>query len=90
MKVCPVQKFGLEPVLEEFESTGRILGKGTDELEGYDWPIDGQHYGPDETPRVSIELMNPPGFVYDPERTEVPESSAPEYVNISARDAGMH
>ena len=33
--VCPVQKYGLKPVLEHYEATGRILGKGSDALEGY-------------------------------------------------------
>lgn len=35
MKVCPVQKYGLKEVVEHFGETGKVLGKGTDELEGY-------------------------------------------------------
>ena len=50
MKVCPVQRYGLAAVTKHFvESGGAILGKGTDELEGYDW-IDGRHYGPGASP----------------------------------------
>lgn len=62
MKVCPIQRYGLPAVLRHYDSTGEILGKGTDDLEGYDWPLDGQHYGPGATPRVPEEVINPPGL----------------------------
>jgi oligopeptide/dipeptide ABC transporter ATP-binding protein len=55
MKVCPIQKYGLPKVLEEFRRSGAVLGRGTDELEGYTW-IDGRRYGPGERP-----VLNPPG-----------------------------
>jgi len=51
VKVCPVQRYGLQPVLDEFALTGRVLGKDTDELEGYDW-VDGKHYGPNARPKL--------------------------------------
>ncbi len=35
MKVCPVQKFGMPAVMEHYVETGEVLGKGTDDLEGY-------------------------------------------------------
>ena len=35
MKVCPVQKFGMEKVMDHYVETGKILGKGTNELEGF-------------------------------------------------------
>ena len=36
MKVCPIQKFGLQAVMEHYiETGGEILGKGTHQLEGY-------------------------------------------------------
>jgi ferredoxin len=72
MKVCPVQHYGLAAVTEHFVKTGRILGKGSDELEGYTWPLDARYYGPGETPRISSELLNPPGWYFDPTRTEPP------------------
>jgi ferredoxin len=72
MKVCPVQRYGLPAVVDEYERTGQILGKGTDDLEGYDWPLDGQHYGPDQTPKVPVEVVAPPSLRFDPNR------SAPE------------
>jgi epoxyqueuosine reductase len=62
MKVCPVQRYGLARVHEHFEETGRILGVGTDELEGYDWPIDGLHYGPGERPELPGGFFDVPGF----------------------------
>jgi epoxyqueuosine reductase len=62
MKVCPVQKYGLPAVLEHYSETREILGKGSDELEGYDWP-DGRRYGPGTKPRsaVSQEMLEPDG-----------------------------
>lgn len=74
MKVCPVQRYGLGAVLEEFEATGTILGKGTDDLEGYDWPIDGAHYAPGSTPRITADILAMPGFDFDPARTEPPRA----------------
>src|SRR4051812_14729199 len=56
MKVCPVQRYGLDRVQEHLVATGTILGKGSDELEGYDW-VDGRHYGPGEKPRLEAHLL---------------------------------
>jgi epoxyqueuosine reductase len=69
MKVCPVQMYGLPEVLEHYAQTGTIKGVHTDELEGFDWPLDGRHYGPGEKPRVHTELVQPAGFRFDPRRT---------------------
>jgi epoxyqueuosine reductase len=66
MKVCPVQKYGLGPVLEEYTRSGKILGKGTDDLEGYEF--EGHHYGPDERPRLQPSFFTPPGFDFDADR----------------------
>jgi len=62
MKVCPVQRYGLDDVLTEFERTGKILGRDSDELEGYNWPLDGRHYGPGERPRLDSDFFDVPGF----------------------------
>jgi epoxyqueuosine reductase len=67
MKVCPVQRYGLESVTKHLVETGEILGKGTDELEGYHW-LDGRHYGPGQKPRMTKELMTPLGIALDRER----------------------
>jgi epoxyqueuosine reductase len=66
MKVCPVQRYGLPAVLDEFARTGGILGRETDELEGYDWPLDGTHYGPGQRPRLPVEFHDPRGFDFNP------------------------
>jgi ferredoxin len=70
MKVCPVQRYGLDAILDHREKTGEILGLGTDELEGYDWPLDGLHYGPGETPKVGEEIIRNPALTFDITRTE--------------------
>jgi ferredoxin len=72
MKVCPVQRYGLPAVLENYEETGRILGKDTDDLEGYDWPLDARHYGPGVTPHIPDTVVRPPGYHFDAARTEPP------------------
>ncbi len=77
MKVCPVQRYGLDAILEHREQTGAILGLGTDELEGYDWPLDGRHYGPGATPRVGPEVLKPEGLVFDVARTAPPPQIKP-------------
>jgi epoxyqueuosine reductase len=61
MKVCPVQRYGLQPVLDEFERSGQILGKNTDELEGFTW-IDGRRYGHGERPRLPVSFTKPSDF----------------------------
>jgi ferredoxin len=61
MKVCPIQRYGLGPVLDEYERSGSILGKGTDELEGYVWPLDGRRYGIGERPALKPDFFAPPG-----------------------------
>jgi hypothetical protein len=65
-----VQRFGLPAVLEEFDRSGKILGKDTDDLEGFDWPLDGKHYGPADRPRLPLEVFETPGFDFDPNRKE--------------------
>jgi len=65
MKVCPVQRFGLDAVKRTYLETGKILGKGTDDLEGYHWPLDGKYYGANDKPKVnSANVLNPPGWEF--------------------------
>jgi NAD-dependent dihydropyrimidine dehydrogenase PreA subunit len=73
MKVCPIQKYGLGPVLEEYTRSGNILGKDTDELEGYEF--EGRHYGPSERPRLEPKFFKPEGFDFDATR-KVPAAGA--------------
>jgi epoxyqueuosine reductase len=66
MKTCPIQKYGLVDVIEHYERTGQILGKGTDDLEGFTWPPDGRFYGAGVKPAVASEqLVRPEGWVFD-------------------------
>lgn len=68
-KVCPVQRYGLPAVIQEFKETGQVLGKGTDELEGYEWPVDGRHYGPNERPSaIADKVLSHPTFFIDLKR----------------------
>jgi epoxyqueuosine reductase len=69
MKVCPVQRYGLEAIHDHFRQTGEILGKGTDTLEGYQWPPDGRYYGLGRKPRIDVSFVNPKGWSFDKERT---------------------
>jgi epoxyqueuosine reductase len=62
MKVCPVQRYGLAAVLDEYKQSGRILGKDSDELEGYRWPLDGRRYGPGTRPSLDAGFFDVPGF----------------------------
>jgi ferredoxin len=77
MKVCPVQRYGLDAILEHREKTGGILGLGSDELEGYDWPLDGRHYGPGQTPKVGEDIVKNPGLTFDITRSEPFEGTEP-------------
>jgi epoxyqueuosine reductase len=65
-KVCPVQRYGLSAVLDEYRASGQILGKGTEELEGYDFK--GEHFPPGTRPRVTDVDLAPPGLIFDPDR----------------------
>ena len=59
MKVCPVQKFGMKPVMEHYVETGEVLGKGTDDLEGFPVP-DGRYFGSGELPHFDREFFDFP------------------------------
>jgi epoxyqueuosine reductase len=78
MKVCPVQRYGLPAVIEEFTATGKILGTGTDELEGFTWPFDGKRYGPGDKPRAALEdaFQHPQHYYFDPNVFDGEESTA--------------
>lgn len=67
MKVCPVQRFGLQPVLDHWEQTGDVLGAQTDALEGYDW-IDGRRYGAGERPKIPLPFFSPEDMKFDAAR----------------------
>jgi epoxyqueuosine reductase len=70
-KVCPVQKYGLAAVVQHYEASGgEVLGKGTEELEGYTLPDRGYQgvgalprFDKDEA-RIRYDLLDqlPPGI----------------------------
>lgn len=59
MKVCPIQKYGAKPVMEHYVLTGEVLGKGTDNLEGYSLPGKG-YFGPGELPHFDRAFFDIP------------------------------
>ena len=59
MKVCPVQRYGMKPVMDHYAATGQILGKGTPMLEGYDLRDMG-YFGPGELPSFDNEFFHIP------------------------------
>ena len=59
MKVCPIQRYGMQPVMEHYVATGDILGKGTDNLEGYEIREKG-YFGPGELPHFDRQTFKFP------------------------------
>ena len=59
MKVCPIQRYGMKPVMEHYVETGEILGKGTPNLEGYELREKG-YFGPGELPHFDREMFEFP------------------------------
>ena len=60
MKVCPVQRYGMKPVMEHYvETGGEILGKGTDNLEGYELRDKG-YFGPGRLPKFERAFFDFP------------------------------
>jgi hypothetical protein len=87
MKVCPVQRYGLETVTREFERTGAIVGKGTDELESYVWPVDGKRYRAGAKPPIPFGLTHPSDLTFEPPRyTKPPSAEVPPPVQTPGHD----
>ena len=59
MITCPIQRYGMKPVMEHYVETGEVLGKGTENLEGYSLEGKG-HFGPGELPSFSREFFEFP------------------------------
>ncbi len=59
MKVCPIQKYGMPAVMSHYVETGEVLGKGTDELEGYTLQDKG-YFGPGELPHFDRSFFEFP------------------------------
>ncbi len=59
IKVCPIQRYGMNSVMEHYVETGEILGKGTENLEGYDFKEKG-YFPPGKLPRFNREFFDIP------------------------------
>ena len=59
MKVCPIQRFGLKPVMEHYAATAQVLGKGTHGLEGYAMAGLG-YFGPGDLPTFESSFFDIP------------------------------
>ena len=59
MIACPIQRYGMKPVMEHYVQTGEVLGKGTENLEGYSMEGKG-HFGPGELPQFDRDLFEFP------------------------------
>ena len=58
MKVCPIQRHGMRAVMEHYVATGQVLGKGTDELEGF--TLRGEYFGPGRLPELDSGVFEFP------------------------------
>ena len=59
IKVCPVQKYGMAPVMEHYLETGEVLGKGSDNLEAFE--LEGKGYYPSgKVPSFDREFFDMP------------------------------
>ena len=59
MKVCPIQRYGLKPVMDHYASTGEVLGKGTHSLEGFEMHGLG-YFGPGDLPSFDTDFFHVP------------------------------
>ncbi len=60
MKVCPIQRYGMEPVMKHYVETGEVLGKNTDNLEGFTFEDRGGYFGPGELPKFDTAFFEIP------------------------------
>jgi len=73
MKVCPIQRYGMPAVMEHYVATGEVLGKGTDNLEGYTLPDKG-YFGAGQVPQFNAEFF------------KMPQGKAEDWLLIEFRD----
>ncbi len=59
MIVCPVQRYGMKPVMERYVESGEVLGKDTENLEGYSL-IGKGYFGHGELPRFNRDFFEFP------------------------------
>ena len=81
MKVCPIQRYGMEPVMKYYVETGEVLGKGTDNLEGYVIREKG-YFGPGDLPSFNREFFEIPHgrkdeWLFEQFKTKIAETGPP-------------
>ena len=59
IKVCPIQKYGMKPVMDHYIETGEVLGKSSPNLEGYTLPDKG-YFAPGKLPRFDSDFFDMP------------------------------
>lgn len=59
MLTCPIQRYGMKPVMQHYIDTGDVLGKGTDNLEGYTLRDKG-YFGPGKLPKFDRPFFDIP------------------------------
>ena len=59
MIVCPIQRYGMKPVMEHYVETGEVLGKSSENLEGYSLKGKG-YFGAGEMPQFSRDFFEIP------------------------------
>ena len=59
MKVCPIQRYGMNAVMDHYAATGQVLGKGTHLLEGFSLRGMG-YFGPGELPSFDKDFFKIP------------------------------
>ena len=82
MRVCPVQRFGMKPVLDHYTETGQVLGKGTHLLEGFSMRDMG-YFGPGEMPQFQANFFKMPhgkaeDLVFDELKEKIKAGLVPE------------
>ena len=94
MKVCPIQRYGMEPVMTHFVETGEILGKNTDNLEGYAFEDRGGYFGPGELPIFDSEFFEIPkgrseDWLFDKFKEKVTENGGIDSESLSEVGADL-
>ena len=87
VKVCPVQRYGMKPVMEHYIETGQVLGKGTDNLEGYSMKGKG-YFAPGELPKFDGEFFDIPhgtreDWLFEQFKTKLASEDIPSEEDLS-------
>ena len=64
VKTCPIQKYGYETVMNHYQATGEVLGKGTNDLEEYTLPDKG-YFPSGKLPIFTKEELKTPGIYHN-------------------------